>query len=434
MNGKDNIAGYSLTVGTADMVITGSVDQYDPIIGNLTDGDDVNYKIQFFDNGFGSDYETGTGVWNEGLATISRAVVKTSSNDGDLVDFPAGQKVVFLVDDYDSIQSMGTKYETSTAKIMTDVERTTIANLGNSSSLDVGTVAGTVAAGDDGRFGSVDYGDLDPAAALDGTEIVAVDQGGDGVQTTVQDIAGDPLIAMRGHALDSARGYSSFSNTRYNMSITTDNTLCDNETWYVMTDAAAGAGVSQFAWVGAQAFIISTGTTTTGRAAIVSTQYLNLFDPTLSMDVRFKGGTSALPSVEAYTIQIGFLEGLPALATGGMYFQLSAASANWRAIVRDDGVETSSNLDTGVVGAVDNAPANQKVFRVFYDSDPAVLATKFYINGSLVATIANSTRVLDTGTNLQMAISIIKSAGTTAAGFAVSQNTYDIETAPLELY
>jgi len=432
MNGKDNIAGYSLTVGTADMVITDSVDGYDPIIGNVTNGAAVSYKIQMFDNGFGSDYETGTGTWNSGIATISRAVVKTSSNGGALVDFPAGQKVVFLVDDYDSIQSMATKFETSNAKIMTAAERAAIAALGDAADLDVGTIAGTVAAGDDARFGSVDYGDLDPAATLDGTEIVAVDQGGDGVQTTVQDIAGDPLIAKRGHALASVRGYSDFSNTRNNMSITTDNTLCDLEPWYVLTNAAAGAGVSQFAWLGSQAFILLTGTTTTGRTAIVSTQYTNLFDPTLSMDQRFKGGVSALPSVESYTIQIGFLEALPGLATGGMYFQLSAASANWRAIVRDDGVETSSNLDTGVVGSIDNSPANQKVFRIFYDA--AEEETKFYIQGTLVATITNATRVLDTGTALQMAISIIKSAGTTSAGYAVSQHSYDLQQAPLELY
>lgn len=191
MNGNDNIAGYTLTTGLADFVITDSVAQYDPIIGNLVDGDERNYKAQFIDPSFSEQYETGRGTWNAGAGTISRTTIKTSSNNGAKENFGAGPKVVFIVSDYESLTDMNNMVDSAEGAgslKMTTAERATIAGLGDSSSLDVGAVAGTVAAGDDGRFGSVDYGDLPAAAALDRSEIVAIDQGGDGVQTTIGDI------------------------------------------------------------------------------------------------------------------------------------------------------------------------------------------------------------------------------------------------------
>ncbi len=198
MNGIDNIAGYTLTVGTADFVITDSIAQYDPIVDNLADGDECSYKAQFIDPSFSDDYETGRGTWNAGAGTISRTTIKTSSNNGSIVDFGAGPKVVFIVSDYESLTDMNNMVDSAEGAgslKMTTAERTNIAanvallaTRGDTFTLDVGAVAGTVAAGDDGRFGSVDYGDLPAAAALDRTEIVAIDQGGDGVQTTVGDI------------------------------------------------------------------------------------------------------------------------------------------------------------------------------------------------------------------------------------------------------
>ena len=44
MNGIDNIAGYTLTVGTADFVITDSIAQYDPIVDKETTGAALSYK------------------------------------------------------------------------------------------------------------------------------------------------------------------------------------------------------------------------------------------------------------------------------------------------------------------------------------------------------------------------------------------------------
>lgn len=431
MNGYDNIAGYSLTTGTADVVITDSVASYDPIIGNLSNGAERQYKFQFADPSFSDQYETGVGTWNSGSSTFSRTTVKTSSNGGAKEDFGAGPKVLFIVNDNDAIQSMGTKVETSTAKILTATERTNIAanvallaTRGDTFTLDVGTVSGTVAAGDDSRLGSVDYGDLDPATELDGTEIVAVEQGGDGVQTTVEAIAGNPLTAVRTHAKNRVRGYSAFGNTRPAMIVTTDGALCDLEPWVVLTNAAAGCGVIQaVSAFGIQCFIISLGTTTTGRTAIYHTQYRNVFKPTREMKSTFTFSPSLLPATEALTLQAGFMTGLPALATHGMYFQASAASANYRAIVRDAGVETSSNIDTLIPIAI---AAEPPVFHIHYDPDAA--ATKFYIDGDLVATILNSTRVITTDTVLQMAYNGIKSAGTTAGGFTnLRYHTYDIE-------
>jgi hypothetical protein len=430
MNGIDNIAGYTLTVGTADFVITDSIAQYDPIVDNLDDGDERNYKAQFIDASMSTDYETGRGTWNATAGTISRDTIKTSSNNGAIVNFGAGPKVVFIVSDYESLTDMNNMVDSAVGAgslKMTTAERTNIAanvallaTRGDAFTYDIGTTASTIAEGDDLRFGSVDYGDLDPAATLDGTEIVAIDQGGDGVQTTVQDIAGNPLIAARGHARNYISGYTRFNRTLPLVSINTDNTLCGLENWLTNL-SGAGTEVSQFAWLGVQAFYISTGTTSTGRCAIISTQYANIFDPSRSWETIVSLGVSAQPSVEAYTAQIGYIKGLPALATDGIYFQLSAASANWRAIVRDDGVETNTDTTVSGVGA--------HVGRIFYDAD--ALATKFYINGALVATVPNATRVIDTGDSLQMAYSIIKSAGTTSTSIATQGHYYKNEEATL---
>jgi hypothetical protein len=428
MNGYDNIAGYSLTTGTADVVVTDSVASYDPIIGNLSNGAQRQYKFQFIDPSFSDQYETGVGTWNSGSSTFSRTTVKTSSNGGAKEDFGAGPKVLFIVNDNEAIQSMGTKVETSTAKVMTGLERAaivshtaSIAALGDSSTRDVGAVSGTVAAGDDSRFDSVAFDELDAAATLDGTEIVPLQQGTDGVQSTVQDVAGNPMIAYRSHATNLRRGYTDFSKTRIGLFTTA--TICDLEPW-VPTFSGASAVVGQAALIiGSFGFLFTTGTTNAGIASAVSLDGTAQFDVTKSMDFRAYAGVGALPSVEAFNCQIGWCKGAGTLATDGMYFQPSAASANWRAIVKNAAGET--DVDTGVLAVI----GTFHTFRVHYDS--VALSTKFYMDEVLVATTTNATRVNDAIERMTATFSIIKSAGTTGAVLTAKHFSYEIEDSAL---
>lgn len=401
MNGKDNIAGYSLTVGTADMVITGSVDQYDPIIGNVTDGAAVNYKIQLFDNGFGSDYETGTGTWNAGIATISRAVVKTSSNGGALVDFPAGQKVVFLVDDYDSIQSMGTKFETSTAKIMTATERTNIAanvallaTRGNTFTLDVGTVAGTVAAGDDPRFGSVDIDDIDPASPLDGTEKMVSLQGGLVKYVTPEQVITDHVSLAQGFDRRAVKIFSQLLHTTPAFSAT-NGELFGNEPFIchlANSGTVTQGGSAWFLCFGVA--LLETSTNSAGRAGLTST--LRPTYPVTTADTSlyfgFYGGIVAIPTT-AQACYIGLVTTPGAAApTDGLYFMASNASPNWRAISRRAGVETDT--DTGVpIVAVSTLSGALTTMEVILDANEG--NTKFYIDGLLVHTQSTATNFPD---------------------------------------
>ncbi len=416
MNGTDNIAGYSLTVGTADMVITDSVGQYDPIIGNLADGDERSYKIQFIDSSMSTDYETGTGTWNESLATFSRDTIKTSSNGGSIVSFGAGPKVLFIVDDYDSIQSMGTKFETADAKVMTAAERATIAGLGDSSSLDVGTVAGTVAAGDDSRFGSVDIGDLTPATSIDGTELFPADQGGDGVSITADQIHGDPYRAKKSLALDRTRGFTLLDGL-HPTDLIVDNTLAGNEKFVIRAGGAGAAAANNQGTVFVPSLLLSTGTTNTGYCAAQHTSYPYLFVPgTSDLDQRWAVSISNLPTagVQDFTIQIGF--STASTAVQGMYFEASGANANWQKVVKDGAGTTT--VDTGV--AVTTAAT---IFRVAYS--PIATETQFWINGTALSSIDDTTRAVDLFAVLGMFASITKTAGATARYMTIFAHSYD---------
>jgi hypothetical protein len=425
MNGIDNIAGYSLTVGTADFVITDSIAGYDPMIGNLSNGNFRSYKAQFIDPSMSDQYETGTGTWNASLSTFTRTTVKTSSNGGAKEVFGAGPKVIFIVDDYDSIQSMGSKFETTTRKIMTDVERDTIANLGDSSGLDVGTTAGTVAAGDDARFGSVDIGDLTPATSIDGTELLPADQGGDGVSITTQQVSGNPLTAERGLNRDRVRFWCAFRNTSPTFSSSTTGAQFGAEPYEVYASGAS-AGVAQ-----AMTFLVpaawpTTGTTNTGYAGFRCNLRPFAYDKTKEMTEMFQLTLLALPSVENYRFQAGFTDGTPSAFNNGMYFRLSNSSANFQAVVNNAGGET---VVTTTVAAAAFAPYVMK-----WVNDPTDASVKFYINGALVATVLNSTREVAANTVLAPVQEIAKLAGTTAASYVVSNHYIDVETTALAHY
>jgi len=205
----------------------------------------------------------------------------------------------------------------------------------------------------------------------------------------------------------------------------TNGAICELEP-FVAYQSGAGAAANQAVWLfGTHSLICTTGTTGTGYIRLAHLQYGNPFTTTKSKDLTYSAlipAGSTLPVTQASTTQMGWMSwtyGVPALATEGMFFQASAALGNWEAVVKNAGGETK--VDTGVAIATSSTVI---LWRIFYDSD--ALATKFYIDGTLVATITNATRVVGSVV-LQMVAQIFKSAGINAMQLSLTNMSYDME-------
>ena len=166
-----NCAGISTVIGSGDYVISAGTTKHRNMVDVLTDGQEVSYYVTPRES-LVAGYETGTAVWDVPSSSLVVQSVLTSSNSNAKVSWTVGEKVVYI---------------TASTLMLTDATQLVTGTLPYAR-VPIGTAANTVAAGNDSRFGAVDYGDLPAAAALDRTEIVAIDQGGDGVQTTVGDI------------------------------------------------------------------------------------------------------------------------------------------------------------------------------------------------------------------------------------------------------
>ena len=101
----DNTAGFTLTEGLLDFVISGNSGMYDSIVSNAVDGVEYAYKAKFAD-GVTAGYESGKGVYSSATSSIARTTIFTSSNSGAKVDFAAGQKFVALVTDKETIENL----------------------------------------------------------------------------------------------------------------------------------------------------------------------------------------------------------------------------------------------------------------------------------------------------------------------------------------
>jgi len=166
-----NCAGYTTVVGTGDYVISAGTTKHRNIADVLTDGQEVSYYVTPRES-LVAGYETGTAVWDAPSSSLVVQSVLTSSSNNAKVSWTIGEKVVYI---------------TASTLMLTDAAQLVTGTLPYAR-VPIGTAANTVAAGNDSRFGAVDYGDLPAAATLDRTEVVAIDQGGDGVQTTIGDI------------------------------------------------------------------------------------------------------------------------------------------------------------------------------------------------------------------------------------------------------
>lgn len=166
-----NCAGISTVIGSGDYVISAGTTKHRNIADVLTDGQEVSYYVTPRES-LVAGYETGTAVWDVPSSSLVVQSVLTSSSNNTKVSWTIGEKVVYI---------------TASTLMLTDATQLVTGTLPYAR-VPIGTAANTVAAGNDSRFGAVDYGDLNPAATLDRTEIVGISQGGDGVRTTIGDI------------------------------------------------------------------------------------------------------------------------------------------------------------------------------------------------------------------------------------------------------
>jgi hypothetical protein len=102
----DNVAGFTVTEGLLDFVISENSAQYRAFSGSAVDGVEYAYKAKFSD-GITAGYETGKGIYTSATNSISRTTIFTSSNANARVDFAPGQKFVALVSDKETIESEG---------------------------------------------------------------------------------------------------------------------------------------------------------------------------------------------------------------------------------------------------------------------------------------------------------------------------------------
>ena len=380
----DNTAGYSEVTGTSDYAMTTtSTGRHRRLDQALTNGQQVAYYAIGTSNGVDA-FESGIGTWQSSGTALVRGTVTNSTNGG-TISWDAGTKTVYIV-------------------------------------ANAATLVNTA----DERLDSTGIDELDPGTDPDGTEIAHFLQGGYGVSLTTEQVMGRPVQHMRGHGCNYLRGYSDFSRTLPTFSAT-NGAICGLEPWIAYFSGTAASVLQYAGFLGLNGLGLNTGTDTTGYASIQHLQYPTIFDPNKNYQCIYKGGLQSLPSVEAFTAQIGFTTVATALATAGMYFEASEASANWQAVVRANSGAGVTKKDTGVALAVDT----NKRFKIVFDPTSEANEARFYINEVLVATTLGTERLVPALTGLQMAAQIRKTAGTTAAGMAFTDHSYAIQTAEL---
>ena len=328
----------------------------------------------------------------------------------------------------------------------------------------VGSIQGTVAAGDDGRFDTVPISDLPAATKLDGLEQVSGVQDLDTVKMTTQQISGTPTTVARGLGRNFLQGYSDFSSTLPDFSTTTHNTMWGNDSYYLML-SGSGAGarqgqsslVSNFFQPSAR---LETGITAAGYAGISNVKIGSLLIYLLSpafltdLDSQFsialhEMGTAA----QSFVIRSGFLDTTiaanPATTDplNAMYFEFTgngSASPTFKACVAiTNSVTNVVKVDTGITPTSANGGGTIPpiyVLRVYYNA--ALQQTEFFIDSALVATILDSAVVGGAGqpatrtafANYSMACHMLGALGNANKSAFVFRHKYTIEANPLTHY
>jgi hypothetical protein len=242
---------------------------------------------------------------------------------------------------------------------------------------------------------------------LDGAELVPVEQDGVAVQATTADLAGGPVETMAGVARTRIRYADDLE--QFTAAVTADATLIVG-TKIRSALSGTGAQIAQGQALSEYGIAdVSTGTTTTGRCAIVPVYpLLPLF---VNTELYRMGARVKLPAASdgtnTYQVTIGFGDMTSAAPADGILFRSPTAAGNWSALIRDD----SADLDVTDTGVAADFAGSFHVFVVEYDPDFS--GVRWYIDGTVVA--SETVNEPDALANLaNWGVGIFKSAGTTA--------------------
>lgn len=183
-----------------------------------------------------------------------------------------------------------------------------------------------------------------------------------------------------------------------------------------LTPSASGAGSAASAITAPDAaslgvISLSTGTTTTGRCAMIShTAAVRLGASALTIAWRFQMPT-LLDGTENGSIFVGYGDGLGAAPVDGVYLYWDNTLTNFRCKTRANSVETDTDSTVApaaatwyVIEILINAAATSVTFNL-YNAD----------RSSLLATKTNTTNIpTGAGRETGLLANILKSAGTTA--------------------
>jgi hypothetical protein len=89
----DRVKEVSLSQGTGDFALLGTGTGFVTFASVCADGDVFDYSIT---NPGTNEWETGVGSYDSGANAVVRTTVTASSNSGNLVNFGAGNKQVFI--------------------------------------------------------------------------------------------------------------------------------------------------------------------------------------------------------------------------------------------------------------------------------------------------------------------------------------------------
>jgi len=209
----DRVKETTTTTGTGTFDLGGAVSQFQTFVAGIGNGNETYYSIE---DPTGTDWEVGIGTVTSGAPdTLSRDTVISSSNGGSLVNFGAGEKVVFstqpasktfiLSSDNTAVIS-NINASTLTAGTLDDARLSANVTLNNASTISTGTLdqdrlansSITINGTGVSLGGSINVGDIEGVTAGDGltgggtTGAVTLNVGaGTGIDVTADAVAVD---------------------------------------------------------------------------------------------------------------------------------------------------------------------------------------------------------------------------------------------------